>query len=90
MPRNHSKSIIHRHNVVVDEQRYARFARKRLRADGMPLTVNEPLRMHADIKPPILKNVEKLDADGMLPTLKVEKQGYGEAMPRKDQQLPVS
>jgi hypothetical protein len=74
----------------MDEQRYARFARKRLRADGLPPTVSEPVKMHDDITPPILKNAVSLDGDGKPQIPRKERQVSEKAMPRNDQRWPAN
>jgi hypothetical protein len=60
MQRNHLKITTRRKNVVVDEQRDARLAYKRIHTDGMLPTASAQLRMHADMLPLIQKNTERV------------------------------
>ena len=88
MPKSHLKSIIRKQHAVVDGQHDARLARKRMHADGMPLTAHELLRMHTNITPPIQKNSVSLDGDGKMQTPRNERKASENAMPKNDQQFP--
>ena len=59
-----------------------------MHAKGMLPTASKCARMYADIESSILKNTERVNADGKPPTLRKERHSSGEVMPKNEQLQP--